>query len=136
MQWWMNGWKINHTLITTYKICQNQWMKYKKTNLYMNQIQKSINFYFEKIIYVSSLNNAGEKRLEINFYWRKCVVRLGKLLGLVAIGTFFLTLKKIIFSLVAHPFSPPPPLSGPTTKKRTFFAASLGLQLSCNYEIN
>ena len=35
-------------------------------------------------------------------------------LGLVAIGTFFLTIKKNLFSLVAHPFSPPP-----------FFAASL-----------
>ena len=30
-------------------------------------------------------------------------------LGLVAIGTFFFTLKKVIFSLVAHPFSPLPP---------------------------
>ena len=46
-------------------------------------------------------------------------------LRLVAIGTFFLTLKKVFFSLVAHPFSPPYPLSGPATKKRTFFAASL-----------
>ena len=26
---------------------------------------------------------------------------------------------------MAHPFSPHPPLSGPATKKRTFFAASL-----------
>ena len=45
-------------------------------------------------------------------------------LGLMAIGTFFLT-KKVIFSSVAHPFSPSPPLSGPATKKRTFFSASL-----------
>ena len=43
--------------------------------------------------------------------------------ALVAIGNFFLTLKRVIFSLVAHPFSPPPPLSGPAIKN--FFAASL-----------
>ena len=34
---------------------------------------------------------------------------------------FLLILKKVLFILVAHPFSPPPPLSGPVTKKRTFF---------------
>ena len=46
-------------------------------------------------------------------------------LGLVAIGTFFHTLKKVLFSLVAHPFSPHPPLSVPATKKIIFFTASL-----------
>ena len=46
--------------------------------------------------------------------------------GLVAIGTFSLTFKKksSFFSLVAHPFSPPLPLSGLANKKRYFFAAS------------
>ena len=43
-------------------------------------------------------------------------------LDLVAIETIFLTLN--FFFSVAHPFSPPPPLSGPATKKRTLFAAS------------
>ena len=43
-------------------------------------------------------------------------------LDLVAIRTFFLTLKKVLFSLVVHPFSPPPPpLSGRATNKRIFF---------------
>ena len=42
-------------------------------------------------------------------------------LGLVAIGTIFLTLKRVIF-LVAHPFSPS---LWPATKKRFFLAASL-----------
>ena len=47
-------------------------------------------------------------------------------LDLVAYRNFFSFIKeKVRFSLVAHPFSPPPPLSGPATKKRTFFAASL-----------
>ena len=48
---------------------------------------------------------------------------------LLAIGTFFLIfLKKVIFSLVAHPFSPPPPLGlvaigtfFPYIKKSSFF---------------
>ena len=34
---------------------------------------------------------------------------------------FFLYIKKSSFSLVVHPFSPLPPLSGLTTKKITFF---------------
>ena len=34
-------------------------------------------------------------------------------------------IKKVFFSLVAHPFSPPAPLSGRATQKITFFAASL-----------
>ena len=33
--------------------------------------------------------------------------------------------KKISFSLAWHTHLAPPPLSGPATKKRTFFAASL-----------
>ena len=45
--------------------------------------------------------------------------------GLVVIGTFFLTLKKVLFSLAWHTRLAPPPLSGPATKKRTVFAASL-----------
>ena len=48
---------------------------------------------------------------------------LAPLLGLVALGTFFLTSKKFFFSLVAHPFSPTS-LSGTATKQRTFFCGS------------
>ena len=40
-------------------------------------------------------------------------------LRLVAIGAFFITFKKVLFSSVAHPFN------GPAKKERTLFAASL-----------
>ena len=33
--------------------------------------------------------------------------------------------KKVLFSLMARPFTPLPPLNGPAIKRRTFFAASL-----------
>ena len=45
-------------------------------------------------------------------------------LGLVAIWTFFLTIKKVLFSLAWHTRLAPHPLSCPATKKRTFFVAS------------
>ena len=32
---------------------------------------------------------------------------------------------KVLFSLMARPLTPPPPLNGPAIKRRTFFAASL-----------
>ena len=41
-------------------------------------------------------------------------------LGLLAIGTFFLTLKKVLFPLVAHPFSPPTLLAARPLRKELF----------------
>ena len=49
-------------------------------------------------------------------------------IGLVAIGTFFPTLKKVIFSLVAHPFSPSPLLVARPIRRELF----LQLPLKCN----
>ena len=46
-------------------------------------------------------------------------------LGLVVIGTFFLTLKKVSYSLVAHMFSPLPLLvARPPRKELLFFSDS------------
>ena len=45
----------------------------------------------------------------------------------MAIGTVFLTLKKVYFSLVAHHFSPPPLLVAQLLRKELFFAASLSI---------
>ena len=43
-----------------------------------------------------------------------------KSLGLVAIGTFFLTIKRVLFPLVAHPFSPLPLLMARPLRKDFF----------------
>ena len=48
-------------------------------------------------------------------------------LSLVAIGTFFLTLKKNHFSLVEQPFSPPPLLVARPLRIELFLCLPLGL---------